>query len=424
MWNDALNLIKLLIYALTSKALSELIMSKKSVIMRIFALNFMLLMILISNIFANQKNSTLLMTILYILDYHSPHIGWVETLFRHIISQQITQWNQVVVLTTLHDNNLPSYEIIDQVHIYRVGHHRMSRSSMIRKWISLIHQYQPDLIHTSTYSAALPAWILSNRYHIPNQLHVHEIYGALWHQFLWLKAYCNKRFEKLIVWLLPRDRYICVSLYTLNSVRTHFNLPDGKLFLESNPVDQEFWKAYDTNQNSEIRNQKIKELKKLWPMTYDLWPIWLYYGRTWVEKWLDLYIAALPEIIKQYPHFHAVIIAPTHEPKPNWRSKRQTSHTLQSQIKQLWIEDYITRLPPVNSKEEIRDRIIASDIVILPSRTEWFGYAMHEVAMMNTSLITTSVGGQIETLSGYDKVYWMQQVTSDEIIKGVKDLLK
>jgi hypothetical protein len=48
---------------------------------------------------------------------------------------------------------------------------------------------------------------------------------------------------------------------------------------------------------------------------------------------------------------------------------------------------------------------------------------MHEVAMMNKSLVTTSVGGQIETLSGYQKVYWMKQVTSEEVVEGVKNLL-
>gem|GEM_PF-2963096 len=48
---------------------------------------------------------------------------------------------------------------------------------------------------------------------------------------------------------------------------------------------------------------------------------------------------------------------------------------------------------------------------------------MHEVALMNKSVITTQIGGQIETLSGYPNIYWMKQVTSEEVVEGVKNLL-
>jgi hypothetical protein len=49
---------------------------------------------------------------------------------------------------------------------------------------------------------------------------------------------------------------------------------------------------------------------------------------------------------------------------------------------------------------------------------------MHEVALMNKSLITTQVGGQTETLSGYDTIYWMKQVTSEEVVAGVGIMLQ
>gem|GEM_PF-2552878 len=57
----------------------------------------------------------------------------------------------------------------------------------INMWIQgnkLIKKYHIDLIHTSTYSAALPAWILQYQYNIANILHVHEVYGELRHRFL------------------------------------------------------------------------------------------------------------------------------------------------------------------------------------------------------------------------------------------------
>ena len=227
---------------------------------------------------------------LFILDHFNPHVGWVETLFSQLTANYYQSWNKVIILTNNQDKKLKNFEIIQWIEVYRVGTWRQNRIKMIITGYQLIEKHNVNIIHTSTYSAALPAWILSKIFYIPNQIHIHEIYGELWHCFLGYKAYCNKWFEKLVVWLLPRDNYICVSHYTLNSVRTHFNLPDHKLQLQSNPLDTQFRETYSKDYTIEIKKQKYKQLndsqissqnndESQWENKPQLW---LYYGLTWV----------------------------------------------------------------------------------------------------------------------------------------------
>jgi len=75
-----------------------------------------------------------------------------------------------------------------------------------------------------------------------------------------------------------------VSRYTLNSVRTHFDLPDDKLFLETNPVDRNFWKPYNKEQEQVVRTDKLNKLFPLDKGGLGGILIGLYYGRTGVEK--------------------------------------------------------------------------------------------------------------------------------------------
>jgi len=43
--------------------------------------------------------------------------------------------------------------------------------------------------------------------------------------------------------MFKHDIYHCVSLYTLNSIRLYYGIPDEKLHLIYNGVDTDFWDA-------------------------------------------------------------------------------------------------------------------------------------------------------------------------------------
>jgi hypothetical protein len=64
---------------------------------------------------------------------------------------------------------------------------------------------------------------------------------------------------QLFEWLsfaVKHDAYHCVSLYTLNSLRIHYGLPDKKLHLIYNGVDTDFWNA------KQVKADTLTERKK------------------------------------------------------------------------------------------------------------------------------------------------------------------
>ncbi|MBP6910872.1 glycosyltransferase [Patescibacteria group bacterium] len=73
----------------------------------------------------------------------------------------------------------------DRCTIYRVGSNRFNFAwHGLKKANQICHSKHIDLIHATTFIAALPAGMLRRTTGIPTVLHVHEIYGKLRYRFL------------------------------------------------------------------------------------------------------------------------------------------------------------------------------------------------------------------------------------------------
>jgi glycosyltransferase involved in cell wall biosynthesis len=101
-----------------------------------------------------------------------------------------------------------------------------------------------------------------------------------------------QRFEKLS-FMGRYHLYHCVSLYTLNSLRIHYGLPDHKLQLMYNGVEEDFWTM------KHVSPQAIAQ----WKTTYGREGkyLMLYYGHSGVSKGIDYLLDAIPAIIKKNP---------------------------------------------------------------------------------------------------------------------------
>ncbi|MDR0606958.1 MAG: glycosyltransferase, partial [Candidatus Peribacteria bacterium] len=123
------------------------------------------------------------MNILFMLDLFKPHVGGVEVLFDNVVNGLLAQGHQVKVLTTKFKPELSSYEkVSEHYEIHRVGHHRydfmffcLSKGIKLAKWA--------DVIHTTTYNAAIPASIIGKIAKKKVVLTVHEIFGKLRYRF-------------------------------------------------------------------------------------------------------------------------------------------------------------------------------------------------------------------------------------------------
>lgn len=144
------------------------------------------------------------MKILFILDLYKPHVGGVEILFENVINGLLEQGHDIVVLTSRFRSDIPEYEkISEHLEIYRVGHNRYDfMFYCLKKGIVLAKQC--DIIHTTTYNAAIPASIIARIADKKVVLTVHEIFGKLWYRFMGWKGFFFKFFESLI-FLFPFD---------------------------------------------------------------------------------------------------------------------------------------------------------------------------------------------------------------------------
>ena len=185
--------------------------------------------------------------ILFILEYFAPHIGGVETLFSKLIDGIIAEWHKVSVVTSRYDQTLQAQEhYTENCTIYRVWHGRFDFMWYgFWKAQSLCRKQHVDLIHATTFMAAIPAGVLRKTTWLPTVLHVHEIYGQLRPRFLGKMGHISIMLEHIIFTWLRFDRYLCVSNYTKNNLRIVYGINDKKLMTVYNAIDYDAWKPLD-----------------------------------------------------------------------------------------------------------------------------------------------------------------------------------
>ncbi len=355
-----------------------------------------------------QKNKSdfyflcsLFMKILFILELFKPHVGGVEVLFDNVVSGLLAQGHEVKVLTSKWRSDLPAYEKVSEGYeIYRVGHNRYDfMVYCLATGVKLAKR--SDIIHTTTYNSAIPASIIGKISKKKVVLTVHEIFGKLRTRFMGWTWIFYRRFERLI-FLFPFDKYLCVSNYTKNSLRIHFWLPDEKLTTVYNGIDYSLRDKKNFPENEQIKIRKEYRFED----TY----AGLFFGRPGVSKWLLYYVQSLPQIIKKIPHFKAVLIVS--------ESANNKADDVKDFIKKHRLEEHVLWIPGVKYIE-LWNRILASDVVIVPSLVEGFGFSAAETCALGQSLVASGVASLPEVVSG--KINFSEPANSEDIAQKVID---
>jgi D-inositol-3-phosphate glycosyltransferase len=357
--------------------------------------------------------------ILFILEYFLPHVWWSETLFDNVIRWLLEKWYSVTVLTSQYATHLQKEESMvywnKTVQILRVWTNRYNFMRYgLWKALSVAQKQQFDLIQTATFNAALVAWILRIIKKIPTILHVHEIYIQLRYTFFWWKGFFYKLFERLI-FQFRFDFYTCSSFYTKNSLRLHFGIADKKL------VTTYCWIDYTLRDKETVKQDQIQQLsiQYWWEKHY----IWLYFWRSWVAKWLLDYIQAIPYILEHIPHFKALLIVPKYENARSGVIKSTIANDdVTSLIDRLQIQQSVVRIDSV-PYTELKNYIMMSDVVVLPTMAEWFGLAIAEVCALWKPLVTTNVWSVPEVVCG-EKIQLVEPANPQDIARGVVDVFK
>ena len=338
--------------------------------------------------------------ILFILDYYPPHRGGAETVFENITQKLQQRWYKITVLTSRFLPSLPVYESLHGISVYRTWSGRISFlfSALYRWYLLCCRDKTITFIHTSTYGGAIPAWIVWFLCHKKVVLTVHEVFGRLWSLYKPWPASLVYRFFEWLLFAFPYDCYHVVSMYTYKSIRSLYHIPDKLIRLVYNGIQADFWDKNLVSQSSiDLRRKKYGRGDRF---------VLLYYGHSGKSKWLDYLIDALPAIFTQYPDL--LFVCNLIHAKRDRETKNKLSGL--GYAKNIQLFDGF-------SLASLRTLVVASDCVIAPSISEWFGSVHAEVSSMQKILITTPVTAIPEVVHG--NVVFIDPQSPDAIVQAV-----
>ncbi len=337
--------------------------------------------------------------ILYILDYFLPHVWWVEIVFDNII-KNLPHNYRVIILTSHHDKNLPKYEKKDLYEIYRIG----SRLSFILRGIPLAIRLarHVDIIHCSNYAASWLGGILKLFTTKPRILTVHEIFWKLRYKFMWWKGLFFHVFEKCIFILYSFDFYTTVSYYTKNALRISHGIKDSKMKTIYNGIEYEHWKR------TQEKEKTAKKLRKKFDIQ-DTDFLLLSYGRAGVSKWMTDLIPTFEEYKQKYMNSKMLLIL----------SQAEQYNTILEQHKKSKYKKDIIIVSSI-AYAELPNYILMANVVLLPTRAEWFWFAITETNSLNIPLVTCSIWSVPEVVSW--NTILAEPGNIDQYVQAIEDL--
>lgn len=312
------------------------------------------------------------MRILFVLEHYHPYIGGAENLFTKLTRRLAKNGAQVTVVTTRYNRALAAKEILEGVHIIRVPCYNRYLFTLLSLPRIFSASRFCDLIHTTTYNAAFPAWLAGKILRKPVVVTFHEVWGKLWWQLPFISKWQKwgyYLYEQLIL-KLPFNQYIAVSNYTKSCLKQAGIRPD-RIRVIYNGLDKATFQAY---QHQSPPN-----------FTYT------FFGRLGISKGLDMLLPTAQQFYAQYPESRLQLIIPQY-PKPMFRK-------IQKIIRQLQLGDHIIMLHDL-PKRALYQALCRSSCVVIPSYSEGFCFAAAEAVALNVPVITSQKGALKEVVSG------------------------
>lgn len=338
--------------------------------------------------------------LLFVVENYIPHIGGVEVVFKNL-SEGLAKLGHDVTIVSHRLKGSKKYEVINGVKIHRVNCFH-SRYWFTFLSIPIIYKLakKADLIHTTNFNAAFPAWLVSKLLNKKCIITVHEVWIGKWNKLTdtgWLNAKIHDLLERFI-YLLNFDRYICVSKSTKKQL-LNIKVNKEKIDVVYNGVDYNHWNPKKYNGN---KIRKRFNLEKNF--------VYFFSGRPGISKGLEYLIKAVPLIYKKIPNAKLLAIMS----KDKTYKKRYKY--IVDLIKKLGIENQVILVDPVSYKE-LPNYIKAADCVVIPSLSEGFGFAATEACAMEKPVVATNTTSLPEVVSGR---YFLAEVRNiKDIAKGV-----
>ena len=235
------------------------------------------------------------MRILFICENYLPHYGGVEVVFKNLAEGYVKKKHQISLLTQ-RLRSTTKKEKIEGVEVRRI-HSFFSRYLFtffsVPQAIKLAKEH--DLIQTTTFNGAFPAWLAGKITGKPVVLTVHEVWVNKWQEitnFSFLKCKIHNVLEK-IIYSLPFQRYVCVSEATKTDL-LKIGIDPKKVEVIHNGLDYSFWNP------AKVSEEKVKELRDNLGLNQKF--VYFSWGRPGESKGFEYAIKAVPRISKEFPN--------------------------------------------------------------------------------------------------------------------------
>lgn len=325
------------------------------------------------------------MKILFVLEHYFPYIGGVETLFQSLTESLVKEGHSVLVVTTRFDKSLAKAETINGVKIQRVSSFNRYFFSLFSLPSVIRAAKDVDLIHTTTYNAAFPAWLAAKIRGKKILISFHEVWDQLWFQLPFtsrLNKYAYYLYEQFII-QLPFDHYVAVSDFTKESLQKR-KIAAEKITRIYNGIDYREFEDYQAEK----------------PVYFRM----LFYGRLGISKGLDILIPALANFRKNHPSAKAIFILP--------KRPKAILYQIESLLREHELEEFV-EIKHELERTELFQEIANSSCVVIPSYSEGFCFAAVESGALAVPVISSGKGALSETVSGEHIV--MRRFTTNEL---------
>lgn len=317
--------------------------------------------------------------VLFVLEYFPPHIGGVETLFRNLTAGLRRRGVEVTVITLW----LPGSErreVMDGVEVLRVRvPQRLRRYSFMLAAIPAVLREagRADLVHTTTYNAALPAWLGGLLRGKPVVLTVHEAFGPQWNSLAGMHpvaGYAFRAFEWLLM-RLPFAHFVADSDFTRGRLVRLMGVDEARATTVYPALDHDLWDAARHPPRSPRPNTPF---------------LYLYFGRPGLSKGVEYLVRAAETVSREVPDSRLVMILA--------RDPLDHHARLVAEIQARGLAGHVTVIDPV-PRHELPARLLEADCVVVPSVSEGFGYSALEAATLGRPVVATA-GHSVEEILG------------------------
>jgi D-inositol-3-phosphate glycosyltransferase len=326
------------------------------------------------------------MNVLFVCENYIPHYGGAEVVFKNLAEGYVKRGHSVCLIT----HQLKGTKINEKMNGVFVKRIPSFHSRYVFSFAAIPEVIRKarkaDVIQTTTFNGAFPAWIAGKIQRKPVVLTVHEVWVGKWKQvtsFSWLKRTIHELLERAI-YLLPFDKYVCVSEATRSDL-LKLGMDEDKVSTIYNGFDYEFWNPL------KFSHTKAEEIKDNHNLNQKF--VCFSWGRPGESKGFEYLIKAMPLIRKKIPNAVLLLMLGSvekHQEKYRELKELIRKHKLQK----------IVNIIPSAPYEELGNYIKAADCAIIPSVAEGFGYSVVEANAMGTPVVASDAGSIPEVVSG------------------------